>query len=117
MHENPGTNHALTFRLNAKTKSRANYTLYGKRKLVTYNKFNDINGGSIGTESRDTKIETAGKELFGFFLAVEREIRVHTSPTMHGNCPTPHFLSFFLLFFPLLCSWVCETAMRFMLFL
>lgn len=56
----------------------------------TYNKFNNINGGKIRTESRDSEIEAASEELFGLFLALEREIWVDTSATVHSNSPTAH---------------------------
>lgn len=60
---------------------------------MTYNKFNDIDGGTIRTESRDSEIEAASEELFGLFLAVEREIWVDASATVHSNSPTAHFHS------------------------
>jgi hypothetical protein len=69
------------------------------RKRLTYNKFNNINGGTIGTESRYANIETMSKKLFSFFLAQWWEIRIHTGSAMHSNCPTNHIvfaLSFLL---------------------
>lgn len=60
------------------------------REWETYNKFNDIDGGTIRTESRDSEIEAASEELFGLFLAVEREIWVDASATVHRNSPTAH---------------------------
>jgi hypothetical protein len=56
----------------------------------TYDKFNDIDGGSIGAESGDAKIETMSKKLFGFFLTLWWEIGIHTSAAMNSNSPTSH---------------------------
>ena len=39
-----------------------------EKEIETYNEFNNVDGGEIGTKSRDAEIETAGKELFGLFL-------------------------------------------------
>lgn len=59
--------------------------------MWSYHEFDDIDGGEIGTQSRDSKIETAREELFGFFLALKWEIWVDTSATMHRDSPTSHF--------------------------
>ena len=64
-----------------------------EKDIETYDEFDNIDGRKIGTKSRDAEIETVGKELFGFFLTLRREIRVNTSATMHGNSPTPHCFS------------------------
>ena len=57
----------------------------------TYDKFDDIEGRSIGTKGRDAKIENASEELFGLILTLRWEIRVHTCATMHRYSPTPHY--------------------------
>ena len=76
--------------------------------IETYDKFDDVDGRSIGTKSRDAKIETASKELLRFFLALRWEIWVHASSTMHRYSPTPHiFLSLLFSLFSTLSLFVC----------
>lgn len=74
-----------------------------------YHKFDNIDGGKIGTKSRDAKIENTSEKLFGFFLTFEREVRVNTGTTMHSNSPTNHVSHFYLTRLTLLCypSGVC----------
>lgn len=61
-----------------------------KKLRGTYDEFDDINGGKIGTKSRDAKIETASEELLGLLLTVGWEIRVDTSATVHRYSPASH---------------------------
>lgn len=62
-----------------------------KKGKLTYDKFDDVEGRSIGTKGRDAKIENASEELFGLILTLRWEIRVHTCATMHRYSPTPHY--------------------------
>lgn len=66
----------------------------GREKRITYDKFDDVEGGSIGTKGGDANIEAASKELFGLLLTLWWEIKIHTSATMHCYSPTAHFSLF-----------------------
>jgi hypothetical protein len=62
-----------------------------------YHKFDNIDGGKIGTKSRDAMIENTGKKLFSFFLTFKRKIWVNTGATVNSNSPTTHVSLFFFL--------------------
>lgn len=82
----------------------------GRERRITHDKFDDVEGGSIGTKGRDAKIEATSKELFGLLLTLWWEIRIHTSATMHRYSPTAHYYSlyFYLLCFaPVYCFVLC----------
>lgn len=91
-----------------------------RRKMKTYDKFNDINGGVGGAKSGDSQVEATSEELFGLFLTLLWEVRIDTSAAVHRYSPTAHAplsLSLRLFCYPLNCTRLLWDLFLFLLFL